>query len=138
MLTRQQTKTNTWVKPQLTWAKYGLTYTEFYIWDQGHFSLTRAHPAIARSTSAQRRLSRTVSRASTALSCQRRLTQETFRYGQEVKTDTKNTSGQVTYLDGRTPFVTFIFKYRDFSPYIYRYIGNRAQGCLQASCKLMV
>ncbi|KAG8213336.1 hypothetical protein J3R82DRAFT_11818 [Butyriboletus roseoflavus] len=35
-------------------------------------------------------------------------------YGQEAKTATQY-SCRVTYLDGNTPLVTFIFKYRDFS-----------------------
>lgn len=73
---------------------------------------------MARFTNAQRRPLRTVSRASIASFCRRRLTLQFFRYGQEVKTAT-NYATRVRYLDGEIPLAIFTFKYRDFGLYIY-------------------
>ena len=136
MLTSQQMTMNTCIKPQHTWAKYKLIYTELNLSKQSYFSLVRTYLAMTRSTSAQRRPSRTVSRASIVSFCQRHLTQQTFRYGQEAKTATRY-SCRVRYLDGNAPFATFIFKYRDAGLYIYLLHRKLTNRCLQVSCKLM-
>lgn len=136
-LTHQQMKTNTWIKPQHTWARYRFVYTEFNLWKHTYFGLARAFPAIPRFTSAQRRLSRTVSRGSiVSFGAVWRLTQQTCRYGQEVKIAPQYSS-RVTYLDGKTPLATFIFKYRDFSVYIYPFNTRLRSIRFQVSCKLM-